>query len=94
MENIIEEITKLTDEWGSLTAKDHCKDRDFHWYVETKWSYGQPPTYSVQHWGYILGDIVEEFDSYDEALLKLKEILTEKIAEEKKFEEGNNEDER
>lgn len=93
MKNIIEEITKLTDDWRSLTAKDHCKDRDFHWYIETKWSYGQPPTYSVQHWGYILGDIVEEFDSYDEALLKLKEILMEKIAEEKKFEEENNENE-
>ena len=93
MKNIIEEITKLTDDWRSLTAKDHCKDRDFHWYIETKWSYGQPPTYIVQHWGYILGDIVEEFDSYDEALLKLKEILMEKIAEEKKFEEENNENE-
>ena len=79
MKNIIEDITKLTDDWRSLTAKDHCKDRDFHWYIETKWSYGQPPKYSVQHWGYILGDIVEEFASYDEALLKLKEILMEKI---------------
>ena len=93
MKNIIEEITILTDEWRSLTAKDYCKDRDFHWYIETKWSYGQPPKYSVQHWGYILGDIVEEFASYDKALLKLKEILIEKIAEEKKFEEENNENE-
>lgn len=93
MENIIEEITKLTDEWRSLTGKGYCKDRDFHWYVETKWSYGQPPKYSVQHWGYILGDIVEEFDSYDEALVGLKNILIEKIEEEKKFEEENNEDE-
>ena len=93
MKKIVEEITKLTDDWRSLTAKDHCKDRDFHWYIETKWSYGQPPKYSVQHWGYILGDIVEEFASYDEALLKLKEILMEKIAEEKKFEEENNENE-
>ena len=85
MENINEEITKLTDDWRSLTAKDHCKDRDFHWYIETKWSYGQPPKYSVQHWGYILGDIVEECDSYDEALLKLKETLIEKIEEEKRL---------
>lgn len=78
-ENIIEEITKLTDEWRSLTAKDHCKDRDFHWYIEAKWSYGQPPKYTVQHIGYIIGDIKEECDSYEEALLKLKEILVREI---------------
>ena len=91
MKNIIEEITRLTDEWRSLTAKDHCKDRDFHWYMETKWSYGYPPKYSVHHWGYILGDIVEEFDSYEEALVGLKNILIEKIEEEKKCQEEDNE---
>jgi hypothetical protein len=91
MKNIIEEITKLTDDWYILIGKDHHKNKDCHWYIETKWSYGQPPKYSVQHFGYILDDIVEECDSYDEALLKLKEILTEKIEEEKKFEEENNE---
>ena len=83
--NIIEEITQLTDAWRSLIVTDHCKDRDFHWYIETKWSYGYPPKYSVQHWGYILDDIVEECNSYDEALLKLKEILIEKIEEEKRL---------
>ena len=93
MENTVQQITKLTEEWRSLTEKDHCKDRDFHWYVETKWSYGQPPKYNVQHWGYILGDIVEEFASYDEALVGLKNILIEKIEEEKKFQEEDNGDE-
>lgn len=88
---IVEEITRLTAEWRLLVAKDYCKDRDFHWYVETKWSYGDPPKYTVQHWGYILGEDVEECDSYDQALLKLKEILTEKIAEEKKHQEEDNE---
>ena len=92
MKNIIEEITKLTDEWYGLIGSDHHKDKDCHWYIETKWSYGQPPKYSVQHFGYILDDIVEECDSYDEALLKLKEILIEKIEEEKKYQEEDNED--
>lgn len=87
MKNIIEEITKLTDDWYILIGKDHHKNKDCHWYIETKWSYGYPPKYSVQHFGYILDDIVEECDSYDEALLKLKEILTEKIEEEKKSQE-------
>ena len=91
---IVEEITKLTAEWRLLVAKGHCKDRDFHWYIETKWSYGEPPKYTVQHWGYILRDIEEECDSYEEALFKLKEILIEKIAEERKLqEEDNNENE-
>ena len=87
---LVEEITKLTDEWRSLTAKDYCKDRDFHWYIETKWSYGDPPKYAVHHWGYILREIVQECNSYDEALFKLKEILIEKIAEERKLQEENN----
>jgi hypothetical protein len=36
--DIIEEITKLTNEWYFLIGKDHHKDRDCHWYVENKWS--------------------------------------------------------
>ena len=92
MKTIIEEITKLTDEWYRLIGSDHHKTRDCHWYIETKWSYGYPPKYSVQHFGYILDDIVEECDSYDDALLKLKEILTEKIEEEKKSQEEDSGD--
>ena len=89
MENVIKEITKLTDEWYFLIGKDHHKDKDCHWYVETKWSYGYPPKYTVQHWGYILGDIEEEYNSYEEALFGLKNILTEKIKEEKTHEQEN-----
>ena len=92
MKELLEEIRELTEEWRSLTGKDHCKDRDFHWYVETKWSYGQPPKYNVQHWGYILGDIEEECDSYDEALVKLKELLTREIKEYIKDRDENNEE--
>lgn len=83
MEKIVEEITELTDEWYFLIGKDAHKDRDCHWYVETKWSYGFPPKYIVQHWGYILGDIEEECDSYEEALKKLKEYLVYAIQQEK-----------
>jgi hypothetical protein len=94
MENIIEEITKLTDEWRSLSAKGHCKDRDFHWYIETKWSYGQPPKYIVQHHGYILHDFEEiECSSYEEASIVLRDTLKEKIEEEKKLQKENEENE-
>ena len=50
-------------------------------YIETKWSYGQPPKYTVQHIGYVIGDIKEECDSYNDTLFKLKEILTKEIEE-------------
>jgi hypothetical protein len=93
MENIIEEITKLTNVWRSLGGKGHCKDRDFHWYIETKWSYGQPPKYSVQHHGYILHDFEEiECSSYEEALTVLRDTLKEKIEDERKFIEERNEE--
>jgi hypothetical protein len=85
MKNIIKEITELTDEWYKLIGSDHHKDRDCHWYIETKWSYGQPPKYSVQHFGYILDEIVETWTDYNMALNRLKEILMEKIEEEKRL---------
>jgi hypothetical protein len=91
VENIIEEITKLTDEWYHLIGKDHHKDRDCHWYIETKWSYGYEPTYTVHHYGYILDKIEKEFDSYDKALIELREILKENIEEETQSQKENEE---
>ena len=92
MKEVIEDITKLSDEWYTLVGPSHHKERDCHWYIETKWSHGQPPKYNVQHWGYILGDIVEECDSYDEALVKLKEILTKEVKEYRLYNNDNDED--
>lgn len=84
MKNIIEEITSLTDEWYRLIGPTHHKDKCCHWYIETKWSYGYPPIYTVQHYGYILDNIEEECDSYEEALTVLRDTLKEKIEDEKK----------
>jgi hypothetical protein len=86
--SVVEEITKLTEEWYFLIGKEHHKDRCCHWYIETKWSYGQPPKYFAQHFGYLLHDIEEEFDSYEEALNGLKEILKKEI---KQFKEDGDE---
>lgn len=79
MKTIIEEITKLTGEWYKLIGPDHHKDKDCHWYVETKWSYGRPPVYVIQHYGYILDEIVETWSDYNLALNRLKEILEKEI---------------
>lgn len=91
MKELLEEITKLTEEWYFLIGKDHHKDKDCHWYVETRWSYGGPPKYIVRHWGYILDNIEEEFDSYEEALTGLKNILIEKLKEEKDWQQKHDE---
>jgi hypothetical protein len=75
IKDLIEEITTLTDEWYLLIGKDHHKDKDCHWYVETRWSYSYPPIYTVLHHGYILDDIQEEYKTYEEALQGMKDLL-------------------
>lgn len=62
-----DKITELTGEWRKLVVQDHCKDRDFHFYINTVWSYGQRQKYRVEHFGYIFDDIEEEFDTYKAA---------------------------
>jgi hypothetical protein len=84
-QTLIEEITKLGEEWYRAIGPSLHKDRDCHWYIETKWSYGQPSTYEVQHWGYILDDIKIECSSYEVALIELKKRLIKEIKEYKKF---------
>ena len=92
MKELIEEITKLTDEWYTLIGPDHHKDRDCHWYIETKWSYGKPPEHRLVHHGYILGGIHETWGTYKLALERLKELLTREIKEYIKDRDENNEE--
>jgi len=79
MKELVDDITKLTNEWYALIGSDHHKDHDCHWYIETKWSYGKSPLYTIQHFGYILDDIKETWSTYELALERLKETLTEEI---------------
>lgn len=88
-QKIIEEITKLSEDWYKMIGCDHHKDRDCHWYIETVWSYGQTPKYSVVHHGYILDKIDETHQSYEQALLSLKETIKNAIVEEKKWKSEN-----
>lgn len=83
MEELLREITALTSEWYTLIGPTHHKDRDCHWYIETKWSYGNDPKYSVQHFGYVADRIEDEYDSYDKALKGLRDTLTYWIDQEK-----------
>ena len=83
MKDKIKSLTQLTDEWYKLIGKDHHKDRDCHFYINTVWSYGQDPVYRVEHYGYIVDEIEEDFYSYDEAVIflekKLKEIIKQEM---------------
>ena len=86
MKDLLDEITKLTGEWYKLIGSDHHKDRDCHWYIETKWSYGNSPVYIVNHYGYIITDeINESCSTYEDALKTLKKILYREIQEYKSW---------
>jgi hypothetical protein len=61
-------VKKLSDQWYALMGKQHHKDKDCHWTIETNWSYGNKQTYTVVHHGYLVGDFYEEFNSYEKAL--------------------------
>jgi hypothetical protein len=78
-EEILNQITELTEKWYFLIGKDHHKDKDCHFYINTVWSYGQKQKYRVEHYGYIFRDIEEEFNTYNEAaqflLKKIKEMI-------------------
>ncbi len=78
-EEILNQITELTKKWYIEVGKDHHKDRDCHFYINTVWSYGQKQKYRVEHYGYIFRDIEEVFNTYNEAALfllkKIKEMI-------------------
>jgi hypothetical protein len=78
-EEILNQITELTEKWYSLISQDHHKDRDCHFYINTVWSYGKKQKYRVEHYGYIFRDVEEVFNTYNEAaqflLNKIKEMI-------------------
>lgn len=87
---IEDEITGLTEKWYELIGDNH-KDRDCHWYVEARWSYGLTQVYVVVHDGQIFERVDEEFDTYAEALEGLKGYLERAISEEE-AERGEDDD--
>lgn len=80
------EIVKLSEEWYELISGNHHKDKDCHWYIETRWSYGEQPEFRVLHHGYITDDIEIACDSYETALMELRTILKRAIEREKESE--------
>jgi hypothetical protein len=86
-EQILDQITELSRVWYIQIGGDHHKDRDCHFYINTVWSYGQRQKYRVEHYGYIIEEIEEEFDTYREAAEFLLNKITEMINIEKEPED-------
>ena len=84
MKDKLKTITNLTNEWYQLIGRDHHKDRDCHFYINTVWSYGQDQKYRVEHYGYVADEIDEDFNTYDQAadflIKKLQQIIKEEMA--------------
>lgn len=82
---IEDRIVALTNEWYSLVGRDHHKDRDCHFYICKTWSYGQPPTYVVQHDGYVWDKVIDETFATSQAAHEfLVHKLEQMVAEERK----------
>jgi predicted glutamine amidotransferase len=74
--NIEEEIVYLSKLWYRYVGLDHHKDRDCHFYVEKRWSYGDKPYYVAYHNGYVASDFEgTKCDTLEEAQEELRDFM-------------------
>lgn len=74
--NIEEEITYLTKRWMQYIGPDHHKDRDCHFYIQKRWSYGDEPYYQAYHHGYVNKDFEgTKCDTLEEAQEELRDFI-------------------
>ena len=104
MNEIQQEIVRLSNIWMRFVGQDHHKDRDCHWYVEKYYSYGEPPYYKAYHHGYIAdyfeGTKCLTLEEAEEELLnairfeihKAKKWVSRNLKEVKELEAGNSDD--
>ena len=76
-----EKIVILTEAWYNYVSLDHHKDKDCHFYISTKYSYGNPPVYLVEHRGYVTSfeDVCGSYELAEKSMIRQ---LTGKINEE------------
>jgi len=77
-----EKIIELNKIWYSLIGLDHHKDRDCHFRISTHYHYGDLVEYEVEHYGYIMDEVHEEFSTQKEAEEYLINVLKKGILEE------------
>jgi hypothetical protein len=67
MRNLDETITDLACEYQAMIGGDHHKDRDCHWSITRRWSYGEDGGWILEHYGYLYEKLEMFFESYEEA---------------------------
>ena len=76
-------ILTLTDMWYRLIGPVHHKDRDCHFDIVERWSYGDHPIYKVVHDGYLADEYYsEDYPTYELAAHDLISFLERIIADE------------
>lgn len=76
LEELEKEVMDLSGKWCRYVRMDHCKSRDFHWYIEKRYSYGEPPKFYAYHNGYRADDWTsQEVDCEEDAMLLLADKL-------------------
>lgn len=53
MPSLEKQITDAALAYQWAIRGEHHKDRDCHWAIVKEWSYGEAPTYHVDHEGYL-----------------------------------------
>lgn len=82
-----DELTKLVVEYDEIVGRDIHKDRDCHWQIAERFSYGEHAGWYVEHHGYLHelrdGEYGEDgpFRSREEALRRLAKHLRSAIAD-------------
>jgi hypothetical protein len=78
-----EKIIELIKIWHNLISCNHCKDRDFHFRINTHYYYDGLCEYEVEHHGYILHDKEAEFNTvYEAEVYLINDVLKTGIIQE------------
>lgn len=92
-QELIDEITAMTKAWYEYVSGDHHKDRDCHWYIEQSWDYGETPTWTIKHYGYIFhkgkdGETQCKGKTHKDALCDLRKLIRKAFLSEINFANG------
>jgi hypothetical protein len=80
MTDLEKQLIDLTKKWYNYVSIDHHKDRDCHWYIEKRYSYGEPAKYTAVHHGYIVESWSSlPVDNEEDAMLLLINKITREI---------------
>lgn len=60
-------VDELNEMWMTVVGSDHHKDRDCHWSINQRFSYGERKGFTVEHYGYIYEDVSDTFPTWEEA---------------------------